>query len=333
MQISIKMLKRYCLILFLLSLLFSACSTDFEVNEKWKEIHIIYGLLSHNDTQQVIKINKAFLNENTSVHEVSKIQDSLFLDSLDVTLTNLRTGAVSNLRKIYLENKEAGVFSSPGQFLYFTPDSFQLDFSANYALKVVNPKTGVESSAQAPVVDTITPGHPSRHSKFSFQHGVPAPQINFTSGKDAKVYELNLYIKIKETNITTGTSQINSLKWPLIESYVLPNTLGGHTVIYSMKGDRFFDFLKSKLEINPNIERELDKIGFEVLGGGEELFNYMEVNKPSIGVVQKNSDYTNVDNGFGIFSSRSRTYFESGISDATAEELKESLDMKPYNFQ
>jgi hypothetical protein len=34
------------------------------------------------------------------------------------------------------------------------------------------------------------------------------------------------------------------------------------------------------------------------------LVDYISVNEPSIGIVQKQADYTNVNNGFGLFASR-----------------------------
>ena len=40
--------------------LFSACSTDLDVNGEWKETMIVYGLLDQAQPKQYIKINKAF---------------------------------------------------------------------------------------------------------------------------------------------------------------------------------------------------------------------------------------------------------------------------------
>ena len=43
---------------------------------------------------------------------------------------------------------------------------------------------------------------------------------------------------------------------------------------------------------------------FIFFGGGEDLITYTEVNKPSIGIVQKKPEFSNIKNGLGIFSSR-----------------------------
>ncbi|MCC7244082.1 MAG: hypothetical protein IT269_00265, partial [Saprospiraceae bacterium] len=50
------------LFLPLLALLVASCSNDFDVAAPWKEIPVVYGLLSPQDTAHYIRIEKAFLD-------------------------------------------------------------------------------------------------------------------------------------------------------------------------------------------------------------------------------------------------------------------------------
>ncbi|MBK8817481.1 MAG: hypothetical protein IPN42_19320 [Methylococcaceae bacterium] len=54
-------MKKLLVLLSLISSVFVACKTDFELNAAYKETTVIYGLLDQSRNVQMIKINKAFL--------------------------------------------------------------------------------------------------------------------------------------------------------------------------------------------------------------------------------------------------------------------------------
>jgi hypothetical protein len=68
-------------------------------------------------------------------------------------------------------------------------------------------------------------------------------------------------------------------------------------------------------------------------GIGDDIYTYINVNEPSIGIVQKKPEFTNVVNGIGVFSSRltnrilDREFDESTHMTITIHELT-----KPFNF-
>ena len=70
--------------IILVLLAFSSCENTVDINADWKETIVVYGLLDPNDSVQYIKVNKAFLNQNTSAYTVAQISDSLYLDSTEV---------------------------------------------------------------------------------------------------------------------------------------------------------------------------------------------------------------------------------------------------------
>jgi hypothetical protein len=45
-------------------------------------------------------------------------------------------------------------------------------------------------------------------------------------------------------------------------------------------------------------------VNFIYYGGNQTLADYISVNQPSIGIVQKTAEYTNIEGGYGIFASR-----------------------------
>ncbi|MFN3874859.1 MAG: hypothetical protein ACK4L7_02980, partial [Flavobacteriales bacterium] len=59
--------------LMALSLL-GACSTELDVNEPYKDISIVYGLLNQRDSLHFVKINKAFLGEGNAL-DMARVRD------------------------------------------------------------------------------------------------------------------------------------------------------------------------------------------------------------------------------------------------------------------
>ena len=53
-----------------------------------------------------------------------------------------------------------------------------------------------------------------------------------------------------------------------------------------------------------NVERFIGNFELHVTAGGEELYNYVQINAPSESLSQTVPDYTNIKGGFGVFSSR-----------------------------
>ena len=66
--------------------------------------------------------------------------------------------------------------------------------------------------------------------------------------------------------------------------------------------------------------------------GSQDLKTYILVNKPSTSIVQERPQFTNIENGIGLFSSRYSLLIENvGLSPTTYDYLRDSIP--EYNFQ
>ncbi|MGZ5243468.1 MAG: hypothetical protein ACXWEY_01370 [Bacteroidia bacterium] len=333
------MRNRFLLFSFLFFSAFAfSCRTDFEVNEKWKEIDIVYGLLDINDSVHYIKVGKAFLNQDESAYKIAAIEDSLYHnDSLDVRLQEIKNATVQNeirLQKTYLTNKDSGVFASPGQYLYKTPQGYKINPDATYKVVVKNTSTGVQASAQSEIVGNIKPVFPNpTSSTLTFIRGQVRP-VNYFSGKGAKFYDLNIVINYTEYNKADNSKiKDGSIRWPIYTSYQNINLQPNNDIKYNIRGDDFFKTIIDNLEANDKVYRKIGKLDFQITGGGEEIYNYMNVYRPSIGIVQKKPEYTNIENGQGVFSSRNRTVITVPVSSSTVKELVEGAPTRHLNFR
>jgi len=67
--------------------------------------------------------------------------------------------------------------------------------------------------------------------------------------------------------------------------------------------------------------------------GNLELDNYIQAAEPSIGIVQKQTEYTNVKNGMGIFASRRVTSYNSlQLGTMAQSALYLSAEFRALNF-
>jgi hypothetical protein len=317
-------------------LLFSDCDDSFVVNADWKDITIIYGLLNANDSVNYIKINKAFLNENTNAIELAKIADSLYYkDSITVLLEEWNGPFL--LRNIYLTKeydttKDSGVFAYPGQYLYKTPVT-KLDINYQYKLLVKNPQTGKEMRSQTTLVGNIGNNLPVPNGQVTFK---PDNQVDIRwyAGKNAYFYDLTIDVYYKEYPRTNPAAIVEKvIHWPIFAYRTTPNLNGGTQMSLKIQGSSFFDLLATNIPVDMNLDREFRRFEFTFSAGGEEIYNYINVNKPSIGIIQKKPEYSNIDNALGVFSSRNKNVFSAYLSSISITEIKKNAKTLNLNFQ
>lgn len=321
-----------------------SCEDEFDVNAEWKDITIVYGLLDVNDTIHYIKINKAFLNEETSAIELAQNIDSIhYPDILSVVLEEYVKGNpypvnIIHLEREYIENKEPGIFNYPGQYLYRTPgDNTQLNPVATYLLKITNEETGKIISSRAGMIQGLEPLRPIPNGHISF-YPSSYYEISWSTGKNAYFY--NLEVKAYYTEREKGSSiwlDTIELKWPIFSYRRSPDLGGLDLMTTKIQGAAFYQFMASQVlqksgenRINPSWERKFLNFEFIYSSGGEEIYYYINVNKPSIGLIQKKPEYSNIDNGYGVFSSRNHFKFEVRL--ANVDSLIEYSITKDLNF-
>ena len=71
-----------------------------------------------------------------------------------------------------------------------------------------------------------------------------------------------------------------------------------------IEGNSFFNFLALNLDKNQFVVRYFNEIDMIMTVGSEDLETYINVNKPITGIVQERPQFTNINNGIGLFSSR-----------------------------
>ncbi len=343
-------MKKLVLFLSLLACMafFNACSTDVELYADHKDIPVVYGLIDATQDTNFVRINRAFSSSNDhpiNANEVALIADSCnYPGKLDAKIIEYKTGfgnhfsptgRVFELDTMTIHNKDMGVFYAPHQKVYFTKERFNVNTpNARYKYRLeidkgndtVTSETGVVGGSDFRILTNL--------ASFSSNPSDNMSKIAFKPADNAVFYDVKMVFHYREKHGDVeekkqvlwnfGSKSIDELYYEDGYYYVtysvnslfnlLTEAIGGDTVVNPS---------------HPHVQRYFDERPIEIMvaAGGDELYNYIQVNAVS-GYSQTVPDYTNVNGGYGVFSSRINLKTQTKISGRAQSDLYE----KPWGF-
>lgn len=285
---------------------FFACKNTIDINAKWKEIIVVYGLLDPLDTVQFVRVEKAFLNEKTGALQAAKISDSLELDSAVVTLTH-PAGIPIVLQKVNYVPKNPGIFGTDKNTLWKT--NVKIDSNTEYRIDVINPKSGNKVWATTNTVMSAQIISPIRNSSSKFSLLQEYISVDFIPRANTFAYDVTMtvyYDEFSKTDTSTKTSKVAT--WYMLTNQPVEAGVESRVLIPRLA---FLQFLTSTITSDPDLKHRLKSLDMSWYGGNQTLVDYISVNQPSIGIVQKTAEYTNINGGYGIFASRCAQYVKN----------------------
>ena len=98
-------------------------------------------------------------------------------------------------------------------------------------------------------------------------------------------------------------------------------------------GNFFYESLLARLQLDTTVFRKIVPCRFELSNANLEFDNYISVAEPSIGIVQKQTDYSNIVNGVGLFAARRISRYNNiRIGPYTRDQLTRQPDYKKLGF-
>ncbi len=296
------------------TLLVSACSTDLDVIGDYKETMIVYGLLDQAQNMQYVKINKAFLGEGDAF-VYAQVKDSVqFVNALTVELRRIKNGAqVGPTIPLVPTNmpKDPGIFYNTDQanaIYAFSSITYPLFTDSEYELTVTNSETGTVVTSSTTLITDITGfTNPSPlGSTFSFVAFGTVPNYPFnvvwTSANNAKLYQVILRLNYIDSTLTGNDTNMIEYTLPV---KTMENINVATVVTQDMKGRDFYQYIGGTLtDYSGLVKRTALKVDLLLVAGSENLSTFIDVNKPSTGIIQERPEFTNINNGLGLFSSR-----------------------------
>jgi hypothetical protein len=296
-------------LLLLFILLFVSCNNEIDLYGENKNSVVVYGFLDMNAPVQYIRVGKTFLPSirDQSVQEVAQIADSLYFKNLEVSLIEHPGGKEIFLNLTDTLSKLPGFFQHEKNYLYSTNEKINPD--ALYKLKIINKETGSVSESSTSIVKNPHLSYPTNvgtrqiaiHPKFPDLH------LSFVLGTHARMADAYFEFWVDEfPEYDTTLKETVKLTWYAWEGISLPKNLP--TFQSSISGINFYNFFLDQLQkggLNQDTfyQRRITRADFTLLTWGEEFELYRNSTQNSLSVVQKNSSYTNITPGIGVFSS------------------------------
>ncbi len=303
-----KMILPVCLLIVWLS----ACDNTLNLSAPWKDIPIVYGVLSPADTAHYVRIEKAFLDPNRSALEVARIPDSLYYTSLDASIVHINTGTRYTLVPVdgAAEGypRQDGIFATSPNILYKlaapqgsirSGDRYRIEIQRSGQLPLVTAETVVVG---APNIVQPTPGG---NVRFVYNNVF---RIIWQHGSGAAFYDVRLTVSYEEYHVSEPDIRSEeSVEWQLGSS-ITDNTA-------EVMGIAFYEFLNGHIESDPMVRRAITDIAIQVRSGGAEIHEFRRVQQANVGITSAGGDipqYTNLSEGIGLFSSSNR-HLRSGL--------------------
>lgn len=314
--------------LSLLAGVLASCSTKVDLYADYKDIPIVYGLLDATQDTNFVKIVRAFSGSDEASVDASQV--ALIPDSnnypgkLDARIYRYRKGfgneyvlddnnslahdnGVIVLDTMTIHDKEEGTFYFPNQKVYYATEGILPNTATKtYHYRLVVLKDNDTISSETGIVGGENFKITNSQISFVAEDTDKTGKINFFPADNAAVYNMEISFRYKET--LQGVSTYKTLRY----SFGMKNIQDLHEEngVYYLAYNQNLLFIMLKSAIAGNPEQTVysydpnKSFTISLAAGGDELYNYIQINQSAGGLSQTVPDYTNINGGYGVFSSR-----------------------------
>ena len=338
--------------------MFSGCETDIDIIAPKRDMTIIYGLLEANKDRQFIRINKAFVGEESAtvlagisgVNEYT--ENELSARIVEINPSGAETGKVWQLKSMYLYTKDTGIFASDSNKVYYFDTPLEgsgvnpLNPEKYYQLicvvdidgedvKTVTATTAVlGNTASSGGLAAITLLKPNLVGASSDPTQADRAEVDFLGAGDYRTSQevtwskakggvaYNSYYRFyyKDVDTISGAVRKDSMIFT-VGSRRVDNPDNPGSVSFVMSPKEFFITIDRDVPDydfgNESFKRiASDTLQYFLEVADNNLATYMEVNQPKTEIIQEQPEYTNVENGIGLFASRYITSTRTSKQDA-----------------
>ena len=319
-----------------------ACNNDLELTTEWKDIPIIHGMLSVKDDVHYIRIEKAFLDNETSAFELAKNPDSVYYANALVQIERPKFNTVITLERVDASTegipREEGIFVNEPNYLYKfeVPETEPWEGGERISLSVQTGESSTTVGAETVIVGDIelVDGQPGDRINWDYSR---VSRFAWRPDPSAYIYDARLLINYEET-IEGSNSEFEQkqVAWTLAENLVRTSFAENTREQLSIIGEDFYRFLEGAIEPSQTRIRRFVDMEFVVTAGGQELVEFIRIQQANTGITSSQvvPTYTNIDGGIGLFTSRNNVSREGiRIGAVALDSLKNGIYTRQLNFR
>ena len=285
-----------------------SCDNELDLVADNQEIPVVYGLLDQSDTAQYIRVERVFVDKEISGNVLAQIPDSLYYNDISVKLVRTSNNAEYTLERVdgNLEGyvRDEGVFANMPNFMYkILTEDIPLIENEEYELRIEGIFEDRAVTSTASIVEPPFLLNPMNGGLINFE---PNKKVNigWTPKGEAEIYTAIFYFNVTESNL--GQVSNKRLTW-----VVAANTDRSNL---EADGVDFYSFMSGALSKDPDINRSLNSIEFELISGNKAIEDYIRVGQANLGITSSGEIpiLSNLSEGLGVFGT-THTHRRSNI--------------------
>ena len=313
----------------------ASCNTKVELYADYKDVPVVYGLIDVTQDTNYVKIVRAFSGSNDNPIDASQValiaDSSNYPGKLNAQIIEYKkgygntyepTGRVIVLDTITIHDKHEGTFYAPDQKVYYTTERFNTNIGNaeyKYGLAIVRgndtitSETGIVGGEEFKILTQSVTFSPNANDKYG--------KVSFRPADNAAVYEVTMTFNYREQKPNEAMTE-KQVSWSYGALSINDLETENNFFVVRYNQNTLFNALRSAIGADTlNVDRVFGPFEIHVAAGGRELYNYIQVNSPSESFAQTIPDYTNVNGGFGVFSSRINLTGTASLSPKTQVDL------------
>tara|TARA_R110000850_G_scaffold39143_3_gene101822 strand:+ start:1299 stop:2408 length:1110 start_codon:yes stop_codon:yes gene_type:complete len=287
-----------------------SCDNDFSVSDDWSDVTVVYSLLDPVADTNWVRIERGYLGDAAASQSYG-IPDSLYYDSL-VVILNEYNSSNELVKTITLDrdntsrDRQPGVFTTNDYRLYRTTEKINEESIYEIIVKQTNSKF-TDVKARTEIVGGQIPGD---FNDFGFltPRDVPTAQQAFFGKVEvepsdrAKIYQVFFTFNYKEYDIITKEEVMKSIYFKF--ATLRGEATNSSAIAFNGTIHTFNSLVADQIPVDANKLRFIENMEIDVYAGGSDLDKYMTLNAPTTGVNQTKPEFPQIEEGTGLFSSR-----------------------------
>ena len=305
----------YLLLSSLLIAGFSNCANDFELTTGATNKPVVYGFLSPTDTATYIRVEKAFVDENTSALELAQRPEELYYDDIEVVLS-----AGSNAyRLIQVDGADEGYPRDPGVFVNIPNTLYKLTLPVgqnyeggqDYRLTITDASADtLLTEATTTIVHTPTIQFPRENDDFEWRSSIEGQNDIRTQwrfdNRTAAIFDLRIQFNYEEAVNGDLNNRVDKSVIFTVLKNIEPEDEDDTSITVEILATDILNGIAGAVDANSPGPRFFTNMEVVVDAGSKELLDFINVGQANTGLTGASVPpiFSNIPNGFGLFSSR-----------------------------
>lgn len=294
---------------FLCTLFLFGCNNDLELIAPQKDIPVVYGIFSKQNTDHYLRVERGFIDETINAETLAQDPNNLAYEDAIVRVKVNSTPYILERVNGNEEGlqREEGFFANDPNYLYKLAD-FSFANADNVVVEIDRGQGFdlVETQSAIPIIDnfTLKSPNPAQGQKVGIRTDDTFFALRYDAPTEAKIFDAVLTFHYFEFPNSGGEPEAKSVTWTVARNQERDDN--NEFVLSRREGRDFFNLLLAEIPVNSSVTRKFRKFSVEIGAGGQAFADYIALTQANTGITssQEVPNFSNLTEGLGLVSSK-----------------------------